>query len=509
MADLTIDAAAAAASRRGRVAKGEGEPRRSRRCERRADAGVGRRRQLAPAPLSRACVVGPLRIRLLCQRPGYGRHAPAPPCADRPHRPSHTKLSEALLRLYEPPPRPTTQSSCGGRAARATAASSRRCRSSAGAGLRVDGDGDRDDARGAAPSPSPATVADDEAAATTIIALPRSSPPLLDALCIIDVATSYCSGTSGSTARPSRRRSSSTAASSPRATSRWCAVDSRSVCRSTGHQRTLPLQWLPSSSSSASGSRSRARACAGRAQRRADAALRRRRQGDQHREAHLLVRDLGARLRLRVLVHRLDSGCRSRRRVDAAVGAAWVLDPSLETGGGADTFQMWVVCFYWAMSASLTIGYGDLTPGDGGEALRLTDDAASSVFYACIFGRVTTLVDSLDQIQGVPAPAPAVHRVRLDLLPLSRSRTTHVHYGGSSRGQVESVLDSLPSGIRATSRCRSSQASWPTSRSSRTPSNFVAAVERFRTELIVGNEYVFTADEPGQCRTSYTPAAST
>ena len=131
----------------------------------------------------------------------------------------------------------------------------------------------------------------------------------------------------------------------------------------------------------------------------------------------------------------------------------------------------------------------------------------SSVFYACIFGQVTTLVDSLDQIQGRYQHQLQRFIERLDLtsspprsaLGCTRTSTT----AGSSRAAFRSSLcsTSLPSGIRRDIQMSLlSSIVADLSIFASTPSNFVAAVvERFRTELIVGNEYVFTADEPGQC----------
>ena len=64
-----------------------------------------------------------------------------------------------------------------------------------------------------------------------------------------------------------------------------------------------------------------------------------------------------------------------------------------------DTWVFYVISLYWAVATALTIGYGDLTPNTPMEKVCVTLVMLfSSVLYASIFGQVTALVDSLDQI---------------------------------------------------------------------------------------------------------------
>ena len=361
-----------------------------------------------------------------------------------------------------------------------------------------------------------ATVADDESGGDhdrlalhpTIVA-----DLLLDALCIIDVGTNFCFGYvqfNRTTAKAEIILDRRLIAA--RYLRRWCAVEllSIGVPFHTATERTLPLQWLSLVKLLRVERVIRVRA---RARNRALNA------GRMPRSVVVVKVINIAKLIFSFAIWAHVCGCvywfigriQDAEAVDASTRPwvrPWVLDPSLETGGGADTFQMWVVCFYWAMSTSLTIGYGDLTPNTTVEKLFVSlMMLTSSVFYACIFGQVTTLVDSLDQIQGryQHQLQRFIEFASIYKLPASlRSRMyAHVHYRWQlTRGfQVESVLDSLPSGIRRDIQMSLlSSIVADLSIFASTPSNFVAAVvERFRTELIVGNEYVFTADEPGQC----------
>ena len=361
-----------------------------------------------------------------------------------------------------------------------------------------------------------ATVADDESGGDhdrlalhpTIVA-----DLLLDALCIIDVGTNFCFGYvqfNRTTAKAEIILDRRLIAA--RYLRRWCAVEllSIGVPFHTATERTLPLQWLSLVKLLRVERVVRVRA---RARNRALNA------GRMPRSVVVVKVINIAKLIFSFAIWAHVCGCvywfigriQDAEAVDASTRPwvrPWVLDPSLETGGGADTFPMWVVCFYWAMSTSLTIGYGDLTPNTTVEKLFVSlMMLTSSVFYACIFGQVTTLVDSLDQIQGryQHQLQRFIEFASIYKLPASlRSRMyAHVHYRWQlTRGfQVESVLDSLPSGIRRDIQMSLlSSIVADLSIFASTPSNFVAAVvERFRTELIVGNEYVFTADEPGQC----------
>ena len=65
---------------------------------------------------------------------------------------------------------------------------------------------------------------------------------------------------------------------------------------------------------------------------------------------------------------------------------------------------------------------------------------------------------------------------------------------------MEAVLTSLPAGVRRDIQMfllASIVANFPIF--ANTPANFITAVvEKFRAELLVANEYVFTADEPGK-----------
>ena len=117
--------------------------------------------------------------------------------------------------------------------------------------------------------------------------------------------------------------------------------------------------------------------------------------------------------------------------------------------------RIYVISLYWAMATSLTIGYGELTPQTSVEqAFAVFMMLLSSVLYASIFGQVTTLVDSLDQMRRryQDELQRFTEVASLYRLPWSlRGRIyNHVHFNWSVKKGVdmESVLRSLPNGVR-------------------------------------------------------------
>lgn len=167
----------------------------------------------------------------------------------------------------------------------------------------------------------------------------------------------------------------------------------------------------------------------------------------------------------------------------------------------------YVASVYWAMTTALTIGYGDVVPNTTLERIFVcVMMLASSVLYASIFGQVTSLVHSLDDIQmryrrhlqqynefTQMYKLPASLRLRIYSL---------IHYKWQlTRGfETESVISTLPSGLRRDVQLfllSSSMSTFPLFVG--TPANFVAAVvEMFRADLVGACEFVFTADEPGK-----------
>ena len=151
--------------------------------------------------------------------------------------------------------------------------------------------------------------------------------------------------------------------------------------------------------------------------------------------------------------------------------------------------RTYITSLYWAMAMALTIGYGELTPRTSVEQVfAVLMMLCSSVLYASIFGQVTTLVDSLDQIN---------RRYRSELqrftevasiyrLPWSlRGRIyAHVHFNYQvKRGvDMETALNSLPNGVRRDIQMfllSNIVANFPIF--ANTPVNFVTAVvEKFR-----------------------------
>jgi len=168
---------------------------------------------------------------------------------------------------------------------------------------------------------------------------------------------------------------------------------------------------------------------------------------------------------------------------------------------------VYIIALHWAMATALTTGVSTVTASTSVEQIFCVFMMLmSSLLYACIFGQVTTLVESLDQINR--RYQSELHRftefASIYRLPLSlRGRMyAHVHYNWQiSRGvNVDTVIDSLPGAMRRDIQMfllSSIVANFPIF--ANTPVNFIGAVvEKFRTELLVANEYVFTADEPGK-----------
>lgn len=226
---------------------------------------------------------------------------------------------------------------------------------------------------------------------------------------------------------------------------------------------------------------------------------------------------------IHTLVHLMLDSCRCCLRVDCFIGR---IQPIPEHGGkGAipwlvqlhqdDTniidensvVAVYIIALHWAMATALTTGVSGVTALTSVEQIFcVLMMLMSSLLYACIFGQVTTLVESLDQINR--RYQSELHRftefASIYRLPLSlRGRMyAHVHYNWQiSRGiNVDTVIDSLPGAMRRDIQMfllSSIVANFPIF--ANTPSNFIGAVvEKFRTELLVANEYVFTADEPGR-----------
>ena len=172
-----------------------------------------------------------------------------------------------------------------------------------------------------------------------------------------------------------------------------------------------------------------------------------------------------------------------------------------------DVGRVYAVSLYWAMATALTIGYGELTPRTSVEQLfAVWMMLFSSLLYACIFGQVTTLVDSLDQINRRYQSAlqrytevASIYRLPWSL----RGRIyAHVHFNWQVRRgvDIETALESLPGSLRRDCQMfvlSNIVANFPIF--ANTPVNFVTAVvEKFRNELLVANEFVFVADEPGK-----------
>lgn len=117
--------------------------------------------------------------------------------------------------------------------------------------------------------------------------------------------------------------------------------------------------------------------------------------------------------------------------------------------------RLYVISLYWAMATSLTIGYSELTPRTSVEQLfAVVMMLFSSVLYASIFGQVTTLVDSLDQINRRYqselqrfTEIASIYRLPWSL----RGRIyAHVHFSYQvKRGvDLDSTLNLLPNGVR-------------------------------------------------------------
>lgn len=172
-----------------------------------------------------------------------------------------------------------------------------------------------------------------------------------------------------------------------------------------------------------------------------------------------------------------------------------------------DVGRIYLISLYWAMATALTIGYSDLTPRTSVEQLfAVFMMLLSSVLYASIFGQVTTLVDSLDQINRRYqselqrfTEVASIYRLPWSL----RGRIyAHVHFNWSVKQGVDmdTALQSLPNGLRRDVQMymlSNIVANFPIF--ANTPVNFVTAVvEKFRYELLIAHEYVFTADEPGK-----------
>ena len=120
-----------------------------------------------------------------------------------------------------------------------------------------------------------------------------------------------------------------------------------------------------------------------------------------------------------------------------------------------DVGRVYAVSLYWAMATALTIGYGELTPRTSVEQLfAVWMMLFSSLLYACIFGQVTTLVDSLDQINRRYQSAlqrytevASIYRLPWSL----RGRIyAHVHFNWQVRRgvDIETALESLPGSLR-------------------------------------------------------------
>ena len=119
------------------------------------------------------------------------------------------------------------------------------------------------------------------------------------------------------------------------------------------------------------------------------------------------------------------------------------------------TWVFYVISLYWAMATALTIGYGDLTPNTPTEQIVVTVVMLlSSVLYASIFGQVTTLVDSLDQINRRYQTELQRFTEFASIYKLPRElrcrMCAHVHYMWQvTRGMnMEAVLTALPAGVR-------------------------------------------------------------
>ena len=199
---------------------------------------------------------------------------------------------------------------------------------------------------------------------------------------------------------------------------------------------------------------------------------------------------------------------------ESAAGVSWIAAEAAEglTADGdellfASEFTQYIVALYWSTTTALTIGYGDITPHTSAERIFvILVMMSSSVLYATIFGQVTTLVDSLDQVQNRYqrqmqrfSEFASIYKLPVAL----RARIySHVHYKWQlTRGlEVESVLDALPSGVRRDIQLfllANIVQSFPIFQN--VPQNFIAAVvEKFRAELIAAQEFVFSADEPGR-----------
>ena len=143
---------------------------------------------------------------------------------------------------------------------------------------------------------------------------------------------------------------------------------------------------------------------------------------------------------------------------DASLGISWIAKLRQDQPGRFEedsAGRVYVIALYWAMATSLTIGYGDLTPRTSVEQIfAVMMMLVSSVLYASIFGQVTTLIDSLDQmnrryqseLQRFTEVA-SIHRLPVSL----RGRIyAHVHFNWQvKRGvDMETALDSLPNGLR-------------------------------------------------------------
>ena len=180
-------------------------------------------------------------------------------------------------------------------------------------------------------------------------------------------------------------------------------------------------------------------------------------------------------------------------------------EPEIFSEGGG--FALYMLSLYWAMATALTMGFSDLGPRTAIEqTFCVIMMLFSSVLYASIFGQVTTLVESLDQINRRYhselqrfTEFASIHQLPWSL----RARMyAHVHYSWQvTRGiHTDAIFKSLSPGVRRDIQMyllSSIVSNFPIF--ANTPSNFIyAVVEQFQTELLVANEFVFTADEPGR-----------